>query len=238
MPPGSAQELSAGQSAHEAATAGSPALGHGRLGIDIPPSTHALYESSKRTLDVTIALVLLVIAAPIVLAASVAIVLTTRQNPLLVQRRVGLAGCSFPMLKLRTMRPGSGDEPNLPVASGDVFVSKVPRDPRVTAVGRILRRTSIDELPQVVNVLLGQMSLVGPRPALPEEVVRYPRAWHRRLAVKPGLTGLWQVSGRSDIAPRRRVAMDVVYIRRRSLGFDAAILIRTVAAAISMRGAW
>jgi lipopolysaccharide/colanic/teichoic acid biosynthesis glycosyltransferase len=173
-----------------------------------------------------------------VLLAGAAVVLTTRQSPILVQRRVGYLGSEFSMLKLRTMRAGSGDEPDLAPLPGEVFVAKAPDDPRVTAVGRVLRRTSIDELPQLLNVLAGQMSLVGPRPALPEEVARYPVAWYRRLAVKPGLTGLWQVSGRSDIPPSRHIALDVVYVRRRSLGFDCAILLRTVVATVSMRGAW
>jgi lipopolysaccharide/colanic/teichoic acid biosynthesis glycosyltransferase len=142
------------------------------------------------------------------------------------------------MLKLRTMRRGSGDEQALDVPDGQVFVTKAPNDPRVTAVGRLLRRTSIDELPQLLNVLAGHMSLVGPRPALPVEVARYPATWHRRLTVRPGLTGLWQVSGRCTISPRRRTAIDIAYVRRRSLALDMAVLFRTAAATVSMRGAW
>jgi lipopolysaccharide/colanic/teichoic acid biosynthesis glycosyltransferase len=144
------------------------------------------------------------------------------------------------MLKLRTMARGSVDRPleELPASADGVFAAKIPDDPRVTPVGRLLRRTSIDELPQLLNVLAGQMSLVGPRPALPEEVARYPRSWQRRLAVKPGLSGLWQVSGRSNVAPRRRTAIDRYYVRRRSLAYDCRILLRTVAATVSMRGAW
>jgi lipopolysaccharide/colanic/teichoic acid biosynthesis glycosyltransferase len=118
------------------------------------------------------------------------------------------------------------------------FAAKEPHDRRVTAIGLVLRRTSIDELPQLINVLAGQMALVGPRPALPSEVAEYRPQWLRRLSVKPGLTGLWQVSGRASLPPRRWMALDRVYLRRRSTTFDLLILVRTVAAVASMRGAW
>ena len=197
-----------------------------------------LYEGAKRSQDVLLSILLMLAVLPVVALAGLAIVLTTRQSPLLVQRWTGHLGREFPMLKLRTMRPGSGDEAGLPPVLGEVFVVKTPDDARVTAVGRVLRRTSIDELPQLLNVLASQMSLVGPRPALPAEVARYPHSWRRRLAVKPGLTGLWQVSGRSDVPPSRRIAIDRLYIARRTLLLDALILLRTLAATISMRGAW
>jgi lipopolysaccharide/colanic/teichoic acid biosynthesis glycosyltransferase len=203
------------------------------------PEPHRFYGACKRLLDVTLSLSLLVLAVPIIALACMAIALSTRRSPFLVQRRVGMLGREFAMIKLRTM--AGPDE--LPLeepspAPGEVFRAKTPDDPRVTPVGRLLRRTSLDELPQLLNVLAGQMSLVGPRPALPEEVARYPRSWRGRLTVKPGLTGLWQVSGRSSIPPRRRPAMDRYYVRHRSLGFDCLILVRTVAATVSMRGAW
>ena len=142
------------------------------------------------------------------------------------------------MLKLRTMQgPGSLEYQDGEVSS-EVFVLKARDDSRVNWIGRLLRRSSIDELPQLFNVLAGQMSLVGPRPSLPVEVARYSHPWRRRLAVKPGLTGLWQVSGRSEVAPSRRMAMDRHYIRNRSSAADCLILLRTVFATISMRGAW
>ena len=199
---------------------------------------HILYDKSKRAVDILLATALAFFALPVLAILGVAILLSTGQSPLLVQRRVGHEGREFPMLKLRTMRRGSGDEPELPPPDGEVFVPKTPDDPRVTPIGHILRRTSLDELPQLVNVLAGQMSLVGPRPALPAEVARYPYSWRRRLAVKPGLTGLWQISGRSDVPPRRRIAIDRLYIAHRSTAFDCAILLRTLAATASMRGAW
>jgi lipopolysaccharide/colanic/teichoic acid biosynthesis glycosyltransferase len=178
-----------------------------------------------------------VLLLPVIVVACVLIALGTHQKPILRQVRVGYLGREFSMLKLRTMyaeeRETVGRE--LP---GRVFVYKTANDARVSAIGRVLRRASIDELPQLVNVLAGQMSLVGPRPALPVEVAHYPGSWRRRLTVKPGLTGLWQVSGRCEVEARRRIAMDRYYIRRRSLLFDCRILVGTVAALVSMRGAW
>jgi lipopolysaccharide/colanic/teichoic acid biosynthesis glycosyltransferase len=141
------------------------------------------------------------------------------------------------MFKLRTMR-SRGDPEEEFAAEEDLFVLKEPFDPRVTHIGRVLRRSSIDELPQLLNVITGQMSLVGPRPSLPGEVARYPQSWLRRFGVKPGLSGLWQVSGRSDVPPRRRMAMDRLYLSRRSLALDLAIMLRTVSAVVSRRGAW
>jgi lipopolysaccharide/colanic/teichoic acid biosynthesis glycosyltransferase len=186
-------------------------------------------------MDIWLSLVLVVLSMPLVLLAAAALFLATRQSPLLLQRRVGHCGRQFCMLKLRTMRKETSEEQ--PLQEG-ILVAKSADDVRVTRIGRMLRRSSIDELPQLLNVLLGQMSLVGPRPSLPIEVARYPHSWRRRLDVKPGLTGLWQVSGRSEVLPRRRTAMDRRYIRRCSLSFDCLILLRTVWATFSMRGAW
>jgi lipopolysaccharide/colanic/teichoic acid biosynthesis glycosyltransferase len=134
------------------------------------------------------------------------------------------------MFKLRTM-DCEGPPPAF-------LLAKVPSDRRVTAVGRLLRRTSIDELPQLVNVLAGQMTLVGPRPALPSEVAGFREPWRRTLSVLPGLTGLWQVRGRSALPPNRRMTLDRFYVAKRSLGFDLQILAKTAVAVVSMRGAW
>jgi len=193
-------------------------------------SPHPLYDLTKRIIDVAIASTLLVLALPLILAACCAIVLTTGQFPLLLQRRVGWLGNEFTLLKLRTMRCEA-----VPPA---YLVAKPQHDRRVTPIGRLLRRTSIDELPQLVNVIAGQMTMVGPRPGLPSEVARYRRPWLRRLSVRPGLTGLWQVSGRSSLPPERWMALDRCYLSRRSLGFDLVVLARTMLAVISMRGAW
>ena len=191
---------------------------------------HALYVLSQRCTDVVLSLALLPAALPLVVVACLAIVLTTGQLPFLAQRRVGWMGREFTLLKLRTMRNEGEQQVG--------FGAKGPDDERITAVGRILRRTSLDELPQLLNVLMGQMTLVGPRPGLPSEVAEYKPSWLRRLAVKPGLSGLWQVSGRSSLPLQRWMALDRVYVNRRSTSFDLLILMRTVAAVVSMRGAW
>jgi lipopolysaccharide/colanic/teichoic acid biosynthesis glycosyltransferase len=191
---------------------------------------HHFYDPLKRSADIVLSSALLLATLPVVVLACLAILVSTGQAPLLTQRRVGWLGNEFRMLKLRTMR--CSDEPR------GGLTAKPPHDERVTAVGRVLRRTSIDELPQLINVLAGQMSLVGPRPGLPSEVAEYREPWRRRLSVKPGLTGLWQVSGRSSLPPERWMALDRAYLRRRSTGFDLLILLRTVAAVASMRGAW
>lgn len=202
------------------------------------PEPHIFYHGSKRLLDVSLSLVLIILSLPVLIFASSAIVLATRKNPIFRQVRTGRLGCEFRMLKLRTMQADADFDSGEGEVSGEVFVSKTRYDLRVSRIGRLLRRSSIDELPQLLNVLAGQMSLVGPRPSLPQEVARYPHSWRRRLAVKPGFTGLWQVSGRSEVAPSRRMAMDRHYIRHRSLAADCLILLRTVFATISMRGAW
>jgi lipopolysaccharide/colanic/teichoic acid biosynthesis glycosyltransferase len=199
-------------------------------GVLPAPPPHFFYDPARRALDLLLGGSLLVLTLPIVLLACLAIVLATRSSPLLFQRRIGWQGRPFTMLKLRTMR--AGDELSRPLAA------KPQVDDRVTAVGRVLRRTSIDELPQLVNVLLGQMTLVGPRPGLPSEVAAYRCSWRRRLGVRPGLTGLWQVSGRSSVPPERWMALDRAYVRRRGLRLDLWILLRTVTAVLSMRGAW
>src|SRR5207244_1037532 len=121
-------------------------------------------------------------------------------------------------------------------ASGPLF--KIRIDPRITRVGRLLRKSSIDELPQLINVLRGEMSLVGPRPALPDEVANYSQNEMQRLTVTPGLTGLWQVSGRSDLSFERAMALDLEYVSRRSILFDLFILARTVPAVVSGKGAY
>ena len=213
----------------------SPASGSASVGRSGPaPPPHFAYDASKRVIDVAVAAALLALTLPVLALACLVIAVTTRESPLLAQRRAGWLGREFTMLKLRTMR-SSGEED---AAAGRQVLCKDRHDERVTTAGRFLRRTSIDELPQLFNVLAGQMSLVGPRPGLPEEVAQYRPPWRRRLSVKPGLSGLWQVSGRSSVPAPRWMAMDRYYVARRSLAFDLAILARTVAAVLSMRGAW
>lgn len=205
-----------------------------------PPLASRGYALGKRLLDVVGALMgLLMLALPMALIA-VLIKLTSRGPVLFWQYRLGENGIPFRFYKFRTMRVDAEklrsalQERN--EATGPVF--KIRHDPRITWLGRWLRKTSLDETPQLFHVLFGQMSLVGPRPPLPEEVAHY-QPWERtRLAVRPGLTCLWQISGRSDIPFERWVALDLEYIRRRSLLLDLQILVRTLPAVLSGRGAY
>jgi exopolysaccharide biosynthesis polyprenyl glycosylphosphotransferase len=198
-----------------------------------------LYEAAKRGLDLTAAALLLVMALPIGCAAALLVRLTSPGPILFRQVRSGRDGTPFVCYKFRTMVADAEQRRDqllrINEMSGPVF--KVKRDPRITWVGAVLRRTSIDELPQLLNVLRGDMSLVGPRPPLPSEVERYSPAQRQRLLVKPGLTCLWQVSGRNLVDFERWMELDLEYVRRRSLLFDLQILVQTVPAVISGRGA-
>lgn len=190
----------------------------------------------KRVLDVCLASIGLISALPVLALAALAIRLDDGGPVFYVQERVGRFGRPFRMFKLRTMVVGADRWEDLPNdADGPVF--KLRLDPRVTRVGRVLRRLSIDELPQLVNVIRGEMSLVGPRPPLPSEVTRYERWQLRRLSVRPGLTCSWQVSGRSDLPFDQWMALDLAYIDNWSLWLDLRLLLRTVPAVIRGTGA-
>ncbi|MGX5653829.1 sugar transferase [Geodermatophilus nigrescens] len=195
----------------------------------------------KELIDRSGAALALVLVLPVLLAAAVAIRLDSSGPVLFRQVRVGRDGRTFPMLKFRTMvadaeqRRGELAELNR-CADGPMF--KVADDPRITRVGRVLRRYSIDELPQFVDVLLGHMSLVGPRPPLPAEVVLYDDSVARRLLVKPGLTGLWQVSGRSDLTWDEAVRLDLRYVENWSLALDLQIIWKTFRAVARPLGAY
>jgi lipopolysaccharide/colanic/teichoic acid biosynthesis glycosyltransferase len=193
----------------------------------------------KRVLDVVLATVLLGASAPILLLAVLAVRLTSRGPAIFVHDRIGYRCRRFSMVKLRTMVQGAErEEARLAAENGGRIFFKLENDPRVTRVGRLLRRFSLDELPQLVNVLRGDMSLVGPRPLLVSDLRRFPAyRQQRRFAMKPGLTGLWQVSGRSLLSDDERIRLDDEYARRWSLRLDLAILARTPAAVLSGRGA-
>lgn len=196
-----------------------------------------LGRAAKRLLDLALGSLLLVAATPVLLLAAAAVRLTSRGPVLFVQPRIGHRCRRFAMYKLRTMVDGAELEESALARPGKVFF-KLDDDPRITPVGRLLRRFSIDELPQVLNVLRGDMSLVGPRPLLVSDLRRFPEARQRvRFSVKPGLTGLWQVSGRSLLSDDERIRLDEEYVRRWSLGRDLAILARTPAVVLSGRGA-
>jgi lipopolysaccharide/colanic/teichoic acid biosynthesis glycosyltransferase len=193
----------------------------------------------KRTIDAVGATVLLLLLAPLFLVAAVAVKVDTPGPLLFRQRRTGWQGKEFEILKLRTMRVGSEKMRTSMAArnESDGHLFKVRDDPRVTATGRWLRRYSLDELPQLVNVLKGQMSLVGPRP-LPVEDSAFTGEARHRLRVRPGLTGLWQISGRSDLAWEEAVRLDLQYVDTWSLKLDLAILFRTVPAVLRGSGAY
>jgi lipopolysaccharide/colanic/teichoic acid biosynthesis glycosyltransferase len=197
---------------------------------------------------VALASLLLILLSPLLFAIAAAILLDSRGPVLFRQQRLGRALAPFTVNKFRTMRQGvshdvhrqfvlgliAGNEP--PAADrGPRF--KLNGDARVTRVGRLLRRTSLDELPQLWNVIRGNMSLVGPRPPIPYEVEHYPPHWFGRFAVKPGVTGLWQVSGRSELTLEEMVKLDLDYVARRSVWLNARIIARTVPAVLSLRGA-
>ena len=195
--------------------------------------------AAKRGIDLVLGLALAVLTLPIQFAAALAIRLSSGRPVLFRQIRCGLNGRQFTLLKFRTMEPGAADRlteiSHLNEMTGPVF--KVRRDPRLTTVGKLLRRLSIDELPQLWNVIVGDMSLVGPRPPLPDEVSRYEPWQRRRLSMKPGLTCLWQVSGRSELDFDRWMALDLKYIDTWSPMLDLKILLKTVPAVLSGRGA-
>jgi exopolysaccharide biosynthesis polyprenyl glycosylphosphotransferase len=194
----------------------------------------------KRTLDLVTAITLGVVTSPIWLVAAVAIRLDSPGPVLFRQQRSGKDARAFTMLKFRTMVVDAeaqlSELRHLNEVDGHFF--KIADDPRITRVGRFLRRWSIDELPQLVNVLRGDMSMVGPRPPLVSEVERYEPWQLRRLRIRPGLTGVWQVSGRSDVGFDEAVRLDLFYIENWSLGYDLYLLSRTISAVFSRRGAW
>jgi lipopolysaccharide/colanic/teichoic acid biosynthesis glycosyltransferase len=198
------------------------------------------YCIAKRVIDVSVAVALLLVSAPVMLAACLAIKCTSRGPVLFRQLRAGLNGKPFTMYKFRSMMNGAQEwRPHMSLLNeidGPVF--KLREDPRITRVGRLLRRTSIDELPQLFNVLRGEMSLVGPRPLPLDEVMTGSPAECRRMEVLPGLTCLWQISGRCEIPYPEWMQLDLLYIQNRSLILDLQILLHTIPAVLSCRGAY
>ena len=195
----------------------------------------------KRLLDIVVSLELLIVLAPLFLLVAVAIKLESPGPVFFKQIRVGRWGKLFPMWKFRSMYVDAEARRAALLArneSAGGVIFKMKRDPRITRVGRIIRRASIDELPQFWNVLVGDMSLVGPRPALPSEVDQYSLADRRRLDVIPGITCIWQVSGRSEIPFPEQVKLDVRYIESSSPWQDILILLKTVPAVLLGRGAY
>lgn len=188
-----------------------------------------LYEGVKRVLDIVFALTGLVIFLPFWLLIGLLIRLDSPGKAVFTHTRIGKNGKPFTLVKFRTMYKGVKDEELAP---------QNPEDKRITRIGRFLRRTSLDEMPQLLNVLKGDMSLVGPRPEMPFIVEHYTPLERKRLLVKPGLTGLWQIMGRKDLPLHHNVEFDFYYITRRSLWMDFVIILKTFAVVISGKGAY
>jgi lipopolysaccharide/colanic/teichoic acid biosynthesis glycosyltransferase len=205
-------------------------------------------EAGRRLLDLVVSVVAMIVLAPLMLAIAIAVRLDSRGPALYRQRRVGLDGREFRVNKFRSMRASAdtqrhrdyvqqliGREPDADQAQEGLY--KLVVDDRITRVGRFLRRYSLDELPQLINVLRGEMSMVGPRPVIPYEVELFPDWYYKRFDVKPGMTGLWQVSGRNECSYEEMVRLDVRYARERTLRLDLEILLRTVWVVVRHRGA-
>ena len=190
---------------------------------------------TKRALDAFIAFMALLVAAPILLLIAMLIRVTSTGPVLFRQTRIGAGGRSFVMLKFRTMKDRCSDDLHREyvtdllngAATQKDGLFKLHNDPRITAVGRALRKLSLDELPQLINVLRGEMSLVGPRPSLPWELRMFPAWAYRRLEVLPGVTGLWQVGGRNRLTMLQGLELDVQYVEQRSLWLDLRIIAKT-----------
>jgi exopolysaccharide biosynthesis polyprenyl glycosylphosphotransferase len=199
-----------------------------------------LKRAVKGVFDRVAAAAVLGLLAPVLAAIAIAIAVRDGGPVLFSQTRIGQDGQPFAVLKFRTMVPDAElrTQEVLALDEGDGLLFKVRKDPRVTGTGKWLRRWSLDELPQLFNVVLGEMSLVGPRPPLPDEVARYGHDVRRRLLVKPGMTGLWQVSGRSDLSREEAVRLDLRYVENWSLALDLQILWKTGAAVAKGRGAY
>ena len=202
----------------------------------------AVSRAARRALDVLGALVLLALAAPLFAVVALLVCWRMGRPVVYVQQRLGFGGRRFPLYKFRSMAAGADDLLRRSPELYRIYVSsnfKLPEeiDPRITRLGRFLRRTSLDELPQLWNVLRGDMSLVGPRPIVPEELGKYGDYARMLVRVKPGLTGFWQVNGRSTVGYPERARMDLQYVAERSLHEDVQILLRTLPAVLRRRGA-
>jgi exopolysaccharide biosynthesis polyprenyl glycosylphosphotransferase len=204
------------------------------------PELRGVRRLTKEAFDRTSAFLGILFLAPVLLGVALAVKVTSSGPVFFQQERIGRDGRRFGMLKFRSMVTGADRMVDDLAADsdGNGVLFKKKDDPRITRVGKVLRRYSIDELPQLINVVRGDMSLVGPRPPLQSEVERYGFDMHRRFLVKPGLTGLWQVSGRSDLSWDDSVRIDVRYVENWSLTFDFMILWKTAGAVLRGSGAY
>lgn len=199
---------------------------------------------ASRAFDLVVAVTMLLVALPFLIVLAIALQIDSPGRLFFVQSRVGRGGAMFPCLKFRTMCENAdqvlaeylaGSEEARAEWSRDF---KLRNDPRVTRLGRLVRKLSLDEFPQLVNIVQGHMSVVGPRPIVAAEAERYGASFATYCAVRPGLTGLWQVSGRNDVSYRERVELDCTYVARKSVAFDCFIVLKTVPAVILSRGSY
>ncbi len=203
-----------------------------------------LLRIAKRSLDIVLSLAGLILVLPFLAVVILVIAIDSPGAPLYVQRRVGRYGAPFGLIKLRTMMPRAEERLHDYLASSDDLLGewqrarKLRTDPRVTRVGRFLRRRSLDEIPQLINVFFGQMSLVGPRPVLPEEAPLFGDSLPVVLSVRPGLTGLWAVSGRAELSYEERVALEATYVQQCNLRADLSIMARTIPWVLKGTGAY
>lgn len=208
------------------------------------PDTVAADAAITRTIDVAVALAAILVLLPLLVLIVVALKLTSPGPVLFAHRRIGKHGRVFPCFKFRSMVVNSAEVLDRHLAENPEARAEWARDqklrddPRITPIGRLLRRSSLDEVPQIFNVLRGEMSMVGPRPIVEAEVIRYRQYIVDYQSVKPGITGLWQISGRNNTTYRRRVALDTAYARGRSVKLDLAIMARTVPAVIFGSGCY
>ncbi|HEX6872569.1 MAG TPA: sugar transferase, partial [Micromonosporaceae bacterium] len=204
------------------------------------PEFSGVRKAVKGLVDRSLALLALILLSPVFLVVAIAIRLDSRGPVFFRQTRVGLGGQEFGVFKFRSMVVDADNmlDELSQYNETDGLMFKMRRDPRVTRVGAFLRKWSLDELPQLLNVVSGEMSLIGPRPPLPSEVAWYDQDVARRLLVKPGMTGLWQVSGRSDLSWEDGIRLDLYYVENWSLATDLTILWKTVGAVVRRRGAY
>ena len=201
------------------------------------------HAQCKRILDIVVAGAALLFVAPLILGIALLIRLQDGSRAFYSQKRFGLNGETFNCFKLRSMVPDAREQLEYLLATDPAAraewdeTQKLTNDPRITALGNFIRKTSIDELPQLYNVLRGDMSLVGPRPIVESEIARYGESFRHYCSVRPGITGLWQVSGRSDTTYPERVATDVEYVRSRTFWGDIKIMLMTVPAVLNSKGA-
>jgi len=218
----------------------SEAISHAKIATDFTINNSAVYAGAKRVFDFVIGIVALILLIPIFPLIALMIKLDTRGPVFFKQDRVGRNGKIFKFYKFRSMLYGADRQKKAledqNEQDGPVF--KIKSDPRITSVGKFLRRSSLDEIPQILNVIKGDMSIVGPRPPLPSEVAGY-QPWHRRrLEVKPGITCLWQISGRSQIGFNEWMRLDMEYLKTRSFRADLLIFLKTIPAVIARKGAY